>query len=1442
MTRSAALPRLLLVVLGALGTANLQACSDTPPINRVGTNVVDKGVFEGSWYFSRTVVGVDYEGGGLGTFPGDAAIDYAGGDLAAMPRIRWVIDESLLVAYRDYELIEGGNPGSGPDAEVDFGQPVAAYRIEKHFDIRRAYNPSTGEEQNVIEENDTDRPWNERQYMRVDWSKNLLSGYYGQSASLYELLGLYERQPADLFVQAGSRFPDAFLPRFSTMPCDGRDDDSEDCTDEHRPHADDYAAGQLYHFSFVTQDLLSPGEVADPFTGQPVNWCASAYSDAPTCTTTAVFVRNAFLRVSDTRQYEPQQWSDTRFERAGYFRLERPTLDRSNAPDDPAHGGTDFRNNNINRLNLWRRTRNDAGELLPYAEREVRPVVYHTTPELPAHLVEPSFELTGRWNESFMGLVRHLREQPEARYPDVPCQQLDPDTYCYCVLDPADDTVLNPTCPGRYDPFEAPDAARARGAVNPYDCHVVIPSRAQPNLNDPGLGNADFHGWFGARQVGSECVLQLEVNTCNERSIAANGGSTTGLACQERGDMRYRFLSYVDQPGTPFLGIATLRGDPVTGELLVGDANVGGPALDLYRTTALQTVDLVTGNITDPRFTYGEDVRQHLENLGNVELPARPRIDFSVAAATGSAAQSDLTAVDNVMGRFIDRASRLSGPGGRSQTFVDRRADLVGGESEALLTRNLEVLMMSGVNTLPDGVTPEDLTEEQLNRVSPVRASVHDHLRRATEAENAASRNNVMLPNSYVDTSVTEFALRHVDWPRARLEIAVNRLLYYQTMLHELGHCLGLRHDFGASADTGNYDDAYYQIAARTPLPEPEAFDLDGTLGLSPTEQLAFENALERVMARRELAGIDRFMDSSVMEYTAQWYERTDTTIGRYDNAALHLGYGDLVEVYDNRAARAVTSLNPINTPRVWAQWYEGGEPCETNADCPYATDGDSAALLRDVNRQSGATQTCVAHPNGEAAFGRICSAFESDIVGATIAAGPNAPFAPVDYRFCSDERVGTLGWCHRFDEGDSFRAVVRNVAEQYEREYIFTNFRRYRANFSVGGYIGDRLIGRHFTITQDLFQNLLYRYSSEPEFRNEQGAFGFYDQFMATADSLNFYARVLAQPDIGSYEFEPATLSYQRVSASPNVTGADLRVDLGLGRYLSSSYQRGLTGITRLERIGSFYDKWFTMQMLTQRGWTQSYARDVPFWTNWYDLFPLEMQQIMQGLIQDQPGALAPRLACASLNGNVCTGPRLLYMDLYRGDCGTMATCRPDPVTETYDGLAFVDGGSAITLQFLAAVFALTELPVFFDTSFQAQMFLCVEGQGDCTTPSPTAVEGTDYARYTSTRLNKSFLAFQVSPSSVVINQTSIAFSMVAEARDAATVLTLLRKLADGQTLTLAEVQILADLDYAPPASVAGLNAEIDRFEGRLSDLESFFFQLIQLERELGIGSYLGF
>ncbi len=195
-----------------------------------------------------------------------------------------------------------------------------------------------------------------------------------------------------------------------------------------------------------------------------------------------------------------------------------------------------------------------------------------------------------------MQTVRNLRGKPAAHYPDVACQNTAPDGYCYC-----DDPTSGMTCPGRYDPFQKPSDAMSAGATDPYNCWVQVPDGAEPNLDDVGVASTlkdeNFNGWYGAKMMGDECVNMLRINSCNRASIAQNGGTTDGMQCQERGDMRFKFLSYVDQPGTDFLGIATMRSDPVSGEIMAGDANIGGPALDGYRTYAMQQYDLIHGDL-----------------------------------------------------------------------------------------------------------------------------------------------------------------------------------------------------------------------------------------------------------------------------------------------------------------------------------------------------------------------------------------------------------------------------------------------------------------------------------------------------------------------------------------------------------------------------------------------------------------------------------------------------------------------------------------------------------------------------------------------------------------------------------------------------------------------------------------------------------------------------
>jgi hypothetical protein len=1457
-----------LVVAAGAGFAG---CGDfQPPINRVGVNVVEKSAFTGSWYMARTTIDMDYEAAGLG-FVGEIARDSTAGFMGfALPRIRWVIDEETLYAYRDYEIVgDPHDPFADREPDPDhLGTPVAAFRILSHFDIRRDYNPTTGEELNVLVENTTDRRWWERRFMRVDWSRNLLTSYFGTSHEIDEIFGTTRREPTNLFVQDESNFPPSWRPQFHFMTCTSVDDESPECRDDDRDWAGDYRYGELYSFSFVTQEIVSPGSIVDPVFGL-VPYCGEASMGMPECASVVVAIRTSFLRVSDRREYDPVEWTDERHERAGYFRLDRLTYDASRDANDPTWGFTDFSNRAVNRHNIWRQwferdaagniVRDERGRpvLLPYDRRQVRPIVWYTTPELPAHLVRAAFETVGEWNDVLMGTVRQLRGEEPPVYERVPCQNSDPSAYCFCQCDPDDveaglectpDLALNPTCAGRYDPFTPPSEARTISG-RPYDCYVEVPPGAEPNVADRSvaerLTDRDYYGWFGARMVGSECVNILRINRCHKASVEEAERSGTLLECQERGDIRFKFLSYVDQPGTPFLGVAQLRGDPVTGEIITGDANIGGPAMQSQRTRAMQTYDLINGRATDQEFFTGEDIRAFLEAANRVDLPAPPRIDFSVALRAGLEGDPAIRGeIDRLMARAMERAERLRGPEGRAQIMSDRLRQLAGTDIERRLMANLDTFVMAGMSNVPSTLRTSDINDRVLDAASPFRQDIRELLERHADFELRTGLNAFHMPNEYTDYSVMWFVTQHRNWPRARVEIELNRRLYRDTQVHEMGHCLGLMHDFGGTTDSDNYEDDYYLIDAAYPLPDPRTFDRDGIPGLNPDEQIAFENAYEAARRRRELAGIDTWMNASVMDYTAQWYERIQGA-GYYDRMAIRFGYGDLVDVYHNEEGRRLSEINPSNTRRDVAKWYMGGESCSTDDDCPFAAGGRRSAELRPANYAMGLTQRCRPHPTVRGAG--VCSNYDADVRELSRTLRDGAEWVPVHFRYCEDIRAATrsLPWCSLFDEGDSYREIVRNAMEAYERNYIFQAFRRYRRGFSIGGYVNGLL--RYFWPLIAIEQNLLYRYQNDPSFRGDTGRWGFYDQFLATADILNFFARVLGSPGIGAYTWDAGFRWYRRISADPDASMGQLQIRLGQGRFFGSVYQAGLTGIYRIERVGSFFDKYITMLLMTIRGLSPFYGPELVYYTNMYDLFPNEINQIFTGMIADQPAQYMPRVRCGTGSAfPTCRNPRIIYLDFYRGDCTSpdSTTCRPHPADVTYRDEYVINGGDNFLLQSYAAIFGLAQFPVYYDTTFQTQLFLCVEGQGDCF--AAVGVEGRDYVRYTSDRLGKSFLAWQLTPEEGgTIEQRSIAFAMVLEARDSAFILRALQRYRgdfggrpnDLDNIPPADRTRLTDeLGYRIPTDTRSLNDEITRLDRRVQQLESFFGYLIQLEREFGI------
>ena len=133
-----------------------------PPRSAVQADALAKEDLAGTWYFRQTVVGVPFQAGF--TFVGEQGE-------GEMEKIRWDIQEDVLVARRAYESVRGTEAGS-PESEVNtageyLGAPVAAFKVKSHFDIVRDYNASTGEEYDKVIESQ-ERKWFERRFLRVD--------------------------------------------------------------------------------------------------------------------------------------------------------------------------------------------------------------------------------------------------------------------------------------------------------------------------------------------------------------------------------------------------------------------------------------------------------------------------------------------------------------------------------------------------------------------------------------------------------------------------------------------------------------------------------------------------------------------------------------------------------------------------------------------------------------------------------------------------------------------------------------------------------------------------------------------------------------------------------------------------------------------------------------------------------------------------------------------------------------------------------------------------------------------------------------------------------------------------------------------------------------------------------------------------------------------------
>jgi hypothetical protein len=993
----------------------------------------------------------------------------------------------------------------------------------------------------------------------------------------------------------------------------------------------------------------------------------------------------------------------------------------------------------------------------------LRPLHFYTTKEMPYHLLRTSLENIGTWNRHFMKTVRVARGQALPSWEDNPTYKFDPVT---------GDGF---TCTGDFNIFGHCAETDRIYAGDPYGCRIrpsstdaASPATMAPDpMFDPTvMYDTDFANDRFLATEGDECVLVTNVNSCVRHPAGRDGPDDPGEPCEERGDLRYSFVAYCDQPGTGFLGIAQMRSDPITGEFIGGDANIGGPALDGYRTRALTEWDLETGELTEEEYLMGEQSRQYMNNIhGNVDRPAIPQrenLDPGTIASLGFA----LPQLNRVMDSAMVRAEQLRGQAGRLNTYSHRVRSLIGTDIERLLFDHDDSLAAAGLQRIDPAAST---AESRLDFASLFRTPLPDRMKETRHLEDKLSLGCVLRPSVVIDHSVSHVvqALRE-QFPgltRPQLSFLINRHLYVETAIHEFGHVLGLRHNFEGTIDAHNFHSEYFGATDPNPWPDPMEYDANDDTILD-TLELADLNVAQREVDRdRELAGSDIWSTSSLMDYTGQWYERL-IGLGSYDEAAVYFGYADFVQVWDNALDLDPAEIrNDGRLRQVYWKFYNGGEACTTDADCPFSASGARAADLVDGQRTFGAVQRCVPVSTAYSGSVRACSNFWSDM-HALNAAG-NTDYVAREYRFCTDDRTGDMATCTRFDEGVTFREIVKNARDAWNRRYLTYAFRRWRSGFDYYTYLSG--FQTYFMTAHKIFNDMFRRYAiNENGYRTDTGPFGFYDQYMASVDTLNWYIETLAIPNVGSYIYRGWRDRYEYSNRNLDALGTQLNVPLGIGKYTYSLYQGGLDGINRLERIGTLYEKLWTMQLLLMRDWGYDYTLDEPYYVNFYDLFPNEILRLLTGLIADEPGYWMPRVVTAGRGG---VETQIVFPNYWRGACQVNDDEDCWNVDHSLDALSPLESASFL-VQLLGVSYALSEVPTFFDPSFQEQAQIYVVGSGGGARVPPGAREcplgvttDCEYATFTSERFRRRYLAFKVEDDPRGVGGGSVAFAIVQKA-----------------------------------------------------------------------------
>jgi hypothetical protein len=1338
-----------------------QSCAEPEPINRVQPNGIQKTNLEGEWYLMDTVERSPYASGKA----------FAGLQGSLM-RGMWEVEENFLTFYRTYEFVHGveaqglksdtdtpmldeeGNPITY-DVSIEDGttktvtryvyrsNPLARYPITSHFDIRQTYNSLTGEESNVTVEDSSERYWWEREYMRVDFGWDIGENHARLQWQSDIWTPIYE----------GEVGPEGIALRIQD---DGR------------------------YMDFVTRHIVkAPQRYYGSYGWIPTclfyAWYMGAYFE---CDTEEIHVRSSFMRVDENNNYKPLAYDDQMLGKFGFFRSHRQDW-------NDLYGSTFSEAiRQANRHNIWEQIIDDDGDGNPdYEAMTPKPVVFTLSQDFPRYLMPGALDLADQWNEPFLEIVRTLKNDPEFEGPMW---------------------VLCENSMAEVEAVKAADPNALVAETDPDLCGDLSSPRYLGDLRYSFLNSVNEPTQFGLGGYGPSATDPLTGQTikANANMYTANlrmsARTATDMVEYESGVQSFKDITQA-QHITTSIQAKALKGTQRE------------PRSMTYEQAVNIAQDVITADVSEGLTTVGiEQVDHDMARARMSRLLDTDDYDFvwntpDMAALVGLPIRDlDSVADDDGFLRSLVHPAHMNT---EEMLFWGQRRDAKHGDEAICMLENfddtirglaleykavydkavcegVQALLDDGENLIFDmndfnepGANCTDdaslCTDNQVCTfidqdevagkycITPCNtADLLNQLRAEIRRVNQIASSVYWDPNAlYADVKdervrQSQMAVRNLIEPvREDVFHEVFDRIWSTVALHEVGHTMGLRHNFASSTDALNYFPDYWNIKGFTA----------GDGNWYPTS-LWQRDTRDQVAQR-----LREHQQTSVMEYGSGFNSRY-MGLGAYDHAAIAFVYGGLVNVFNDPPdlndyvvdleepdddqptnyglskrreaplAAVLRKKHHTNFPAVFGSVERMQDrrlvPWQELILTDQVTDEDSG--LTDTQRVACGQFDDPFNAESCSQEGSFCQAFPDGF----FCTDPSVMEVP--FRFCSDEYNYSSPTCQTRDEGADMFEVVANSVDDYESYWPFRAYKRDNELFYPGRNYWNSVFGYMFQWRKH-FEHWAYDYArynapttsgvgwweeryGQPWHVDINGGLG---KTVAAKMIFEQMANVFGRPSDGYYAWNDAKERYEpAVSNGKNsyCNYIQVREDSG-ARPMYSSYDfRGY--LYTPSRAGTFYDRMAALQLMTYpymifvNGADQNY--DIRrFRLSFADVWPSRMQNILSSMITSDPAPLGWCIEHSFQDNNVdkeigCgtaeplrVKPRLWFgtdeeLDAYYENCEPLTT-EPEynfPTTQ-------------YRLPALATIYGMANLSRTFDRSFVDRIRLWLEGEGtDITVP----------------------------------------------------------------------------------------------------------------------------